>query len=111
MVAASGCTSDGVQSAPMPTAGPTDIVTTEPAPPAVTVRDDLAEVFTQAGTTGTFVLYDVHANRLIMVDQARAETPMVPASTFKIAHSLIALETGVVKDVTEKIPYGGQPQP
>jgi len=33
----------------------------------------------------------------------------VPASTFKIANTIIALETGVVKDENEIIPYGGRP--
>lgn len=35
---------------------------------------------------------------------------MVVASTFKIANSLIALETHVIKDANEIIPYGRQPQ-
>jgi beta-lactamase class D len=42
---------------------------------------------------------------------ARAERRMRPASTFKIVNSLIALETGAVKDENEIIPYGGKPQP
>jgi beta-lactamase class D len=35
----------------------------------------------------------------------------VPASTFKIANSLIALETGAVANEDEVVPYGGGPQP
>lgn len=35
----------------------------------------------------------------------------MPASTFKIAHSIIALETAVVRDENEVVPYGGRPQP
>ncbi len=45
-----------------------------------------------------------------MVNSRRASTRFVPASTFKITNSLIALETGVVKDENEIIPFGGQPQ-
>ena len=50
-------------------------------------------------------------DRTITVDGERAAKRYVPASTFKIANSLIALETGVVKDESEVIPYGGKPQP
>ncbi|MFG1889418.1 class D beta-lactamase [Micromonospora sp. NPDC049051] len=81
-----------------------------PAAPAVEVRDDLAGLFRQAGLRGTFVMYDVTAGRVVMVDRERAERRFIPASTFKIPHSLIALETGVVRDEREKVPYGGWPQ-
>ena len=74
-------------------------------------RPDLAAVFAEQGTQGTFVLYDVSAGRLTVVDGVRAARRYVPASTFKIANSLIALETGAVKDEREVIPYGGKPQP
>lgn len=75
------------------------------------VRDDLISVFQEHGVTGTFALYDVSADRLTLVNAKRAETRFVPASTFKIANSLIALEIGAVKDENEVIPYGGKPQP
>ena len=74
-------------------------------------RPDLAAAFAEQGTPGTFVLYDASAGRLTVVDRARAARRYVPASTFKIANSLIALETGAVKDEREVIPYGGKPQP
>lgn len=74
-------------------------------------RPDLVSAFQERNVTGTFVLYDVAADRLTVVGRERAETRYAPASTFKIANSLIALETGVVKDENEIIPYGGMPQP
>ena len=77
----------------------------------VEVRDDLQRVFAAAGVVGTFVLLDAEERRLTVVDRVRAETPAVPASTFKIPYSLIALETGAVRDVDEVVPYGGRPQP
>src|SRR5690606_18887771 len=58
----------------------------------------------------TFVLYEASADRLALVNAERARQRFVPASTFKITNSLIALETGVVKDADEVIPYGGKPQ-
>lgn len=74
-------------------------------------RSDLNSLFKDHGAVGTFALYDVAANKLTVIDRVRAETRFVPASTFKIANSLIALETAVVKDENEVIPYGGKPQP
>lgn len=75
------------------------------------VRDDLKEVFRQAGVEGTFALFDVERARTTVVDRERARQRLIPASTFKIPHSLIALETGAVRDDNEVIPYGGKPQP
>ena len=74
-------------------------------------REDLAGAFKEQGVPGAFVLYDVAGDRFITVNGKRAETRFVPASAFKIANSVIALETGVVKDENEIIPYGGKPQP
>jgi beta-lactamase class D len=78
---------------------------------SIVERSDLAAVFAAQGTPGTFVLYDVTSGRLTVVDNARAARRYAPASTFKIANSLIALETGAVKDEKVVIPYGGKPQP
>ncbi|MEP6068452.1 MAG: class D beta-lactamase [Paracoccaceae bacterium] len=75
------------------------------------VRSDLQAVFDQHNVTGTFVLIDPETDRYAVVNETRADRRMYPASTFKIANSLIALETGVVEDVEEIIPYGGRPQP
>lgn len=73
-------------------------------------RPDLDALFAEQGTPGTFVLLDVAADKMAVVNRARAEKRMVPASTFKIANSLIALETGAVKDENEILPYGGGKQ-
>lgn len=86
-----------------------------PAPPAAAapapvVRDDLQEVFARAGVAGTFVLREADG-ALTLVDAGRAVAPTVPASTFKIPHTLIALETGAVAGVDEVLPYGGREQP
>lgn len=74
-------------------------------------RDDLTAIFREQDAVGTFVLYDVAADQLTLVNASRAAAPFVPASTFKIPNSLIALETGAVKDENEVIPYGGKSQP
>jgi beta-lactamase class D len=74
-------------------------------------RADLARIFQEHGVAGTFVLHDPVAERTTTVNGERAARRYVPASTFKVANSVIALETGVVKDESEIIPYGGKPQP
>lgn len=76
-----------------------------------TPRADLEVVFASHGAVGTFVLFDAAKDSLTLVNAALARKHLIPASTFKIANSLIALETGVVKDENEIIPYGGKPQP
>ncbi len=74
-------------------------------------RSDLEEVFSQSGVRGAFVLFTPANDRLVQVNSKRAAKRYFPASTFKIANSLIALEAGVVKDENEIVPYGGKPQP
>lgn len=66
-----------------------------------------AERFEEHGVTGTFVLHELGDDRLRVHDPDRAATAMIPASTFKILNSLIALETGSISDVDEVIPWDG----
>jgi beta-lactamase class D len=61
-------------------------------------RDDLAKRFFDLGTTGTFVGYKVDDYLIIASDKVRSGEGRLPASTFKIPNSIIALETGVVED-------------
>ena len=68
------------------------------APPRSEIRADLAKHFTDAGTAGTFAGYKVDDYLIIASDSERSGEPKLPASTFKIPNSVIALETGVVGD-------------
>lgn len=61
-------------------------------------RDDLARRFFALGTVGTFVGYKVDDYLIIASDKVRSGEGQLPASTFKIPNSIIALETGVVAD-------------
>lgn len=74
-------------------------------------RDSLRRVMAKNGVEGAFVGYDVGADRLFLVNAPRARKRLNPASTFKIANSLIALETGVVRDENEVIPYRSETPP
>jgi beta-lactamase class D len=71
---------------------------------------ELLKIFQSEGVAGTFVLYDGATDTMFVSDQARAQKRFTPASTFKIANSLIGLDAGAVKNVDEVLPYGGKPQ-
>jgi beta-lactamase class D len=68
------------------------------APQRSEIREDLARHFTDDGTAGTFVGYKTEEYLIIASDKERSGQAQLPASTFKIPNSLIALETGVVGD-------------
>lgn len=57
---------------------------------------NMEKLFTESGVQGTFVLLDAQTGRTLRYKPVRARTPYIPASTYKIPNSLIALETGVV---------------
>lgn len=62
------------------------------------IRDGLAKRFFDEGTVGTFVGYKTDDYLIIASDKVRSGEAKLPASTFKVPNSLIALETGVVGD-------------
>jgi len=68
------------------------------APPRSEIREELGKHFADAGTAGTFVGYKVDDYLVIASDADRSGEAKLPASTFKIPNSVIALETGVVGD-------------
>lgn len=70
-----------------------------PPPGAVVHAVDLSHLFD--GVSGSFVLLDGRTGAYRVHDGDDAATRHLPASTFKIPHSLIALETGVVEDADE----------
>lgn len=90
--------------APKPKEGPLS-----PATAALPI--DVGRWFRTHGIEGTFVLLAAHDDTTLVHDPARAEREFLPASTFKIANSLIALETGVVRDEAEIIKWDGRQRP
>nr|WP_036017461.1 class D beta-lactamase [Bradyrhizobium sp. WSM1743] len=82
------------------------------APPRNEIRDTLAKRFTDLGTSGTFVGYKVEDYLIVASDKERSGEGKLPASTFKIPNSLIALETGVVADPDKDVfPWDGVKRP
>ena len=70
-------------------------------------RDDLRGVFVEAGFPGSFVWWPQDSVSGICVGDA-CDSPLAPASTFKIPHALIALETGVATGPAHLRPWDGQ---
>jgi beta-lactamase class D len=68
------------------------------APQRSEIREGLARHFVDEGTVGTFVGYKTDDYLIVASDKDRSGQAFLPASTFKIPNSLIALETGVVGD-------------
>ena len=71
----------------------------------------IAGLFDTARIDGTFVLCAIPSDNCTGHNPARAETRYIPASTFKIANSLVGLSSGVVKSVDEPLPYKGPAMP
>lgn len=71
--------------------------------PRVNIQSNLAKRFADIGTSGTFVAMKAGDDALIASDELRCRAAILPASTFKIPHSLIALDTGVVADPDKDI--------
>jgi beta-lactamase class D len=68
-------------------------------------EDAFQKVFAEFQVKGTFVLYDLNNDTYSVYDKERANKAFLPASTFKILNSLIALETKVIKDQCETIEW------
>lgn len=65
------------------------------------------DIFDRYNTVGTIVVESRKQQRTWLHNEARANTPKRPASTFKIPNSVFALEAGAVEDVEEIVPWNG----
>ena len=63
-----------------------------------TPRPGWAKVFAEAAATGTVVVVDERDGQRWVHDAERARTRFIPASTFKVPHTLFALDAGVARD-------------
>jgi beta-lactamase class D len=66
------------------------------------VRGEWRVPFDSAGVVGTFALRRIGAPATDVHDAARAARGYIPASTFKIPNSLIALEMSIVRDENQR---------
>lgn len=66
--------------------------------------------FVAQGVSGTVAVRRLGDRRSFVSDLDGADRGLVPASTFKIPHLLIALETGVVRDLDQTYRWDGRPR-
>lgn len=76
--------------------------------PKIEERKEFGEIFKAVGITGGIYIYDLKQNKFTIFDRQRMDTGFVPASTSKIIHSLIFLDSGAVKDENEIIKWNGE---
>lgn len=68
---------------------------------------NLEKNFQEAKSDGCFVLYDLKRDRYIRYNSNRCQKRFIPASTFKIFNSLVALETKAIADENTVILWDG----
>lgn len=67
--------------------------------------------FTDKDLNGTFVLYDVNEDLMMVYNEERSNSIFSPASTFKICNSLIGLQTGTMLSIDDTIRWNGHEYP
>lgn len=79
------------------------------APSAVNIAQnlDFGRHFQDLGVEGSIMIYDSNSDRVFQHNPQRNTTAFLPASTFKILNSLIALETGVISDEIAVLTWDG----
>jgi beta-lactamase class D len=78
--------------------------------PVLVEVEALGKAFAAQNLTGAFAYRDPDSGEIQVWNKERALERFIPASTFKIANTVIGLDCGAVKDVDEVLPYGGKPQ-
>ena len=69
---------------------------------------DLANIFKSKNLKGTIIISSLDRTQTYIQNEERAKTRFLPASTFKIPNTLIALEEGVIADGNEIIKWDGK---
>jgi beta-lactamase class D len=75
------------------------------------IGKDFKAQFDKYGVDGCFVLFNQEGNEFVRYNSSLCDSGYIPASTFKIPNSLIALEEGVINDTSEIIKWDGQEWP
>jgi beta-lactamase class D len=71
-------------------------------------RTDWGHFFTDQKVEGAIVIVDERSGSHWVCNKARAQKRYSPASTFKIPHTLFALDAGAVKDEFQIFPWDGK---
>ena len=68
---------------------------------------DFNKIFDEQNVDGCFILYDLKNESTIKYNLEKCNTGFLPASTFKIAHTLIAMELGIIPDTSFTLKWDG----
>ncbi len=77
----------------------------------ISPRPELAHAFDEERVLGGITVFDSATGELIASDPELAKRPFHPASTFKIPHTAIALELGVLDNPDSPMPWDGKFSP
>lgn len=72
-----------------------------------TTEAEFSQHFQDIGVEGSIVIYDRNQDKTYQHNPERNNTPFLPASTFKILNSLIALKTGVIANDVAVLTWDG----
>ncbi|MGL5834229.1 MAG: class D beta-lactamase [Waterburya sp.] len=75
--------------------------------PNIEQQVDFQRHFESLAVEGSIMIYDLNEDLFYQYNCDRNETPFLPASTYKIPNSLIALETGVIKNDVDVLTWDG----
>ncbi len=79
--------------------------------PEIEQRVDFKQHFDTLDVNGSIIIYDLDRDSFYQHNPNRNNTAFLPASTYKILNSLIALETGVIKDNVAILTWDGIKRP
>lgn len=68
---------------------------------------ELEKIFAKNGVNGALIIASLKSNEFFIHNEKRADKRFSPASTFKIPHTLIALQESFVKDKNDIIKWDG----
>ena len=77
-------------------------------PLSVLGQIDFQKPFRDCRIGGSTTIYDYKQQKWLFSDEADSRKETLPASTFKVINSLIALETGVINDENEVVKWVGE---
>lgn len=69
---------------------------------------DLNKYLKKYGVSGSVSIYSLNENKYYLSNPKHFKKPLLPASTFKIVNSLVALESGVINDENSVIKWDGK---
>lgn len=76
--------------------------------PKEILKSEFGKILDSLNVKGAILIYDVKNKTYYSNDFPWTKTGIIPASTFKIPNSIIALETGVIKSDSTVFKWGGE---